>query len=56
MVNYWDEEMRALLGGWNQEAESLLLGEPVAHNLARLKGDGTGMMLMFGSGFAGAES
>jgi len=25
-VNYWDDEMRQLLGGWNQEAESMLLG------------------------------
>jgi dihydrofolate reductase len=97
-VNYWDDEMRALLFGWNQAAESMvlgrktyeifaahwpyapkddpiapklnampkyvasrtlkklewnnstLLGEPVAQNLARLKGDGNGMMLMFGSG------
>jgi dihydrofolate reductase len=98
MVNYWDDEMRALLGGWNQEAESLLLGrktyeifaahwpytpkddplaaklnampkyvasrtlkkldwnnstllgEPVAQNLARLKGEGNGVMLTLGSG------
>jgi dihydrofolate reductase len=97
-VNYWDDEMRALLFGWNQAAESMVLGrktyeifaahwpyapkddpiapklnampkyvasrtlkklewnnstlleEPVAQNLARLKGDGNGMMLMFGSG------
>jgi hypothetical protein len=21
MVNYWDDDMRAILGGWNQEAE-----------------------------------
>jgi dihydrofolate reductase len=97
-VNYWDDGMRALLGGWNQAAESLLLGrktyeifaahwpytpkddplarklnampkyvasrtltkldwdnstllgEPVPQEVARLKGDGNGMMLMFGSG------
>lgn len=97
-VNYWDDEMRALLGGWNQQAESLLLGrktyeifaahwpyapkddpiapklnampkfvasrtlkrldwnnstlvgDPVPQGVARLKGEGNGMMLMFGSG------
>ena len=98
MVNYWDDEMRALLLGWNQETESMLLGrktyeifaahwpyapqddpiapllntmpkfvasrtlqkldwnnstlvdEPVPQGVAKLKGDGDGMMLMFGSG------
>jgi dihydrofolate reductase len=98
MVNYWDDEMRSLLGGWNQEAESLLLGrktyeifaahwpyapkddpiapklnampkfvasrtlkkldwnnstlvgDPVPQGVARLKSEGKGMMLMFGSG------
>lgn len=98
MVNYWDDEMRSLLGGWNQEAESLLLGrktyeifaahwpyapkddpiapklnampkfvasrtlkkldwnnsalvgDPVPQGVARLKAEGNGMMLMFGSG------
>jgi dihydrofolate reductase len=25
-VNYWDDDMRALLGDWNQRADSLLLG------------------------------
>ncbi|MGH7560875.1 MAG: dihydrofolate reductase family protein, partial [Gemmatimonadales bacterium] len=25
-VNYWDDEMRDILRGWNREAESMLLG------------------------------
>jgi dihydrofolate reductase len=97
-VNYWDDEMREILGRWNQEAESLLLGrktyeifashwpytpkddplaaklnampkyvasrtlekldwnhstlvdEPVPQSVARLKAEGAGLMLMFGSG------
>ena len=97
-VNYWDDEMREILGGWNQEAESLLLGrktyeifaahwpytpkddplggklnampkyvashtlkkldwnnssllaDPVPESLARLKAEGNGLMLVFGSG------
>ena len=97
-VNYWDDDMRAVLGGWNQQAESLLLGrktyeifaahwpytpkddplaaklnampkfvasrtlkelewnnstlvqDPVPQGVAKLKQDGNGMMLMFGSG------
>ena len=98
MVNYWDDDMRALLGGWNQQAESLLLGrktyeifaahwpfvakddplaaklnvmpkfvasrtlkkldwnnsslveDPVPQGVGRLKQEGNGMMLIFGSG------
>ena len=98
IVNYWDDDMRSLLGGWNQQAESLLLGrktyeifaahwpyapkddplapklnampkfvasrtltqldwnnstlvqDPVPQGVARLKQDGNGMMLVFGSG------
>jgi dihydrofolate reductase len=98
MVNYWDDDMRELLGGWNKDAESLLLGrktyeifsahwpyapkddpiapklnampkfvvsstlkqldwnnsslveKPVQHGVARLKQEGNGMMLIFGSG------
>ena len=96
-VPHWDDEMRALIGGWNATAESLLLGrrtyeifaahwpfaptdDPIApklnampkfvasrtlkklewnnstllegdvpHAVARLKRDGTGLMLIFGS-------
>ena len=98
IVNYWDDDMRSLLGGWNQQAESLLLGrktyeifaahwpyapkddpiapklnampkyvasrtlkrldwnnstlipEPVPQGVAKLKQEGSGMVLMFGSG------
>jgi dihydrofolate reductase len=98
MVNYWDDDMRAILGEWNQKAESLLLGrktyeifaahwpyapkddpiapklnampkfvasntlkkldwnnstlvqEPLQQGVARLKQDGHGMVLIFGSG------
>jgi dihydrofolate reductase len=97
IVPHWDDEMRAVLGKWNQEAESMLLGrrtyeifaahwpyapkdDPIApklnampkfvasrtlkkadwnnstviggdvpRELARLKRDGNGMMLIFGS-------
>jgi len=97
-VNYWDDDMRSLLYGWNHAAESMLLGRktyeifashwpyapkddpiapklnampkyvasrtltkldwnnsslleaPVPQNLARLKSEGNGMMLMYGSG------
>ena len=97
IVPHWDDEMRAVLGKWNQEAESMLLGrktyeifaahwpyapkdDPIApklnampkfvasrtlkkadwnnstliggdvrRELARLKQDGNGLMLIFGS-------
>ena len=97
-VNYWDDEMRGIIGDWNKQAESLLLGrktyeifaahwpyapkddpiapklnampkyvasrtlkkldwnnstlipEPVPQGVAKLKRDGNGMMLVFGSG------
>ena len=98
IVNYWDDEMRAILLEWNQQAESMLLGrktyeifaahwpyapkddpiapklnampkyvasrtlkkvdwnnstllgEPVPQQVAKLKSEGEGLVLMFGSG------
>jgi dihydrofolate reductase len=98
IVNYWDDDMRKVLGEWNEQAESLLLGrktyeifaahwpyapkddpiapklnampkyvasrslkkldwnnsklvdDPIPQGVAKLKSEGRGMMLVFGSG------